>query len=217
MLLPDITMDDVMSRTVEETGSVYSPFVAETFGKENRKFSLSHEYETETSLIFNTVYLPMYVMRIDGADGKWLVINGQTGRVAYGTSDDIRKSAFGFMKRDVNGTVEKEYREFPQYQPKRPLYYKTVTEEIGYNIGKHKMRRVVTGHREVLRAGLYEKNMLTGRYEFKTKFAKYDNGNTAVCSIDDVEAVVCLLNYQERYPEPEQSQETPQANYYEPE
>ncbi len=48
-------------------------------------------------------------------------------------------------------------------------------------------------------------------------FRKYDNGNTAVCSIDDVEAVVCLLNYQKFYPESEQSQETPQANYYEPE
>ncbi len=176
MLLPDISLDEVMDRTVEETVSVYSPFVAETFGNTKRGFRISQQYETETNLILNTVYLPMYVMRIDGADGKWLVINGQTGRVAYGTRDDIHKSAFGFMKRDVDGVLEKEYREFPQYQPKRPLYYKTVTEEIGYNIGKHKMRRVVTGYKDVLRAGLYEKDLVTGNYVFKTKFAKYANG-----------------------------------------
>lgn len=173
-LLPDLTEDQVIDRAVEETGRVYDPFVANVFEGWKHSYKISSTYENETDLLLNTVYLPMYVMKID--QGKQLlVINGQTGRVAYGEKNKTAKSEFGFMKRDNNGTVEKEYREFPKYQPKRPLFYKIVTEEIGYNIGKHTIRRVITGYRTELRAGIYKRN-IKGEFVFSTRFAKYANG-----------------------------------------
>ncbi len=173
VLMPDLSLDQVVNRAVQETGKVYQPFVADTFKGFYDGFRISERFEKDTNLIFNTVYLPMYVMRLDGC---LLVINGQTGRVAIGNNGRINKSMFGFMKRDNSGSVEKEFREFPQYQPKRPLFYQYVTEEIGYNVGIHKMRRVITGYRTELRAGLYEKDFSTGKYVFSTKVAKYANG-----------------------------------------
>ncbi len=126
-LLPNVSNSELKLRLLSEVSEVYRDDVSNALGDEAVVFRQSGS-ELTKNILSNTVYLPMYMLRVGE---RFAVVNGQTGRVAYGLPYDVQKSYHGFLKRNADGALEKDVHEFPKYKPKKPLFYQTVTDRRG--------------------------------------------------------------------------------------
>ncbi len=126
-LIPNISGSDMKLRILSEVSEVYRADVSEALFDRSVVFSSMGGSFME-NILSNTVYLPMYVLRVGD---RLLVVNGQTGRVAYGKPFDVHKSTHGFLARAHDGTLIRELHEFPKYKPKKPLFYETQTDRSG--------------------------------------------------------------------------------------
>jgi len=161
-LFPDVSTEALQTRIVDETSNVYRPDLAATFNTAKLDVGPASD-NFVNSLICNTVYLPMYVLKLEK---HWLLINGQTGRIACGTPSHYYRSSHGFLKRDNEGELKRDFREFPQYRPKRPLFYKTV---------------IVNG-KEVEKAGIYSSEISWGFLQSRSEDVMFVVALFAICA-----------------------------------